>query len=139
MQNLLNEEEFKINREYNPKEHFKLCCLICFCCQLIMLVLIFIFAVFSVEPLVITISFLIFPLIIISVLVFGKKALLYSTPKNVALGIFILLSIFYLPLGVIGVISGDNPLYCIATVAVFILIPLVILMMIHVNRQKHII
>lgn len=129
MDDLLQEEDFKIVEPYNPWKYFWISAA-CIIGGLVLLLFIVGLIAFFIAPNPILVGALILflPLVVVPLLIFRKKVLLTSSVRDVRLGTLLLLSTFYIPLMIISVLGGNPAWSSIFMILLLTLVPMFIIM-----------
>lgn len=136
MEDLLDEDEFITKEYFNPWKYFRKCYLIAIGSLIALIALLGIMSVvFHVKSMYIGFMVFIIPLLIVIYMIFGQKKLLTASFGTVALGLFFLLCVFYVPVSLI-IISEGGYSEALAVLAVFAVVPLAVIMPIFNWRQK---
>ena len=136
MEDLLKEDEFVIKEYFNPWKYFRKCYLIAFGC---LVGLVFLLAAMSAllhfSTTYVGVLVFVVPLFIVVYMIFGQKKLLTVPFGTVALGVFFLLCVFYVPVSLI-LISEEGYKDAMIVLAVFTLLPLAVIMPVFKWRRK---
>lgn len=128
MEDLLQEEDFKIVEPYNPWKYFWISAALALGGLVLVFIIIGALSVFLVpDPILIGLFVILLPLVVVPLIIFRKKELLSSSVRDVRLGTLLLLNTFYLPIIIISVLGGNPAWSSIFMILLLTLVPMFII------------